>query len=192
MKTTAPSRCAIALVCCGGLALLAPAATSALGGDAVVPRTSCTGAQRRDALQAMQTAVLAAAPTEIPSLAAAVRPGGALAGWRLAHGYVVLAGAGAVGVDNLAARDPLPPLLLYAPSEASSPTAWRDFDGPDDPYRLVGWAYIGPYTPGSQPPHRRCIAADEWMVHEAGWHLTDSNMRLTPGAAVEPPRPADC
>ena len=22
---------------------------------------------------------------------------------------------------------------------------WLDFDGPDDPYRLAGWAYVAPY-----------------------------------------------
>jgi hypothetical protein len=187
MKTTSSSRRTRVLVCCGWLAVVPPAATTAGDGAG----SGCTESERRDALRAMQSAVLAAAPDRIPSMRQALAPGGPLAGWRLAHGYVVLAGAGAVGVDNLAAREPQPPLLLYAPSDTSTPGTWLDFDGPDDPYRLVGWAYIGPYTEGSTPPERRCITASEWMVHEAGWHLRDGNMRLTPGAAVEPPRPPD-
>jgi len=154
-------------------------------------QTGCTPEQRQDALRTTQTQVLKAAPQELPSLEKAVAPGGPLAGWNLSHGYVALATAGAVGVDNLEARDPMPPLLLYAPSPASNPEDWLDFDGPDNPYRLVGWAYIAPYKPGSQPPHRRCIAPVEWLVHEAGWHLKDGGMQLTPGAATEPARPAD-
>ena len=38
---------------------------------------------------------------------------------------------------------------------------------------------------------RRCIAEDEWVVHEAGWHLKDGGMQLTPGVATEPPRPPE-
>ena len=69
------------------------------------------------------------------------------------------------------------------------PEDWTDYDGPDGPYRLTGWAYIAPYTPGSRPPSRPCIEQDEWFVHEAGWHLRDGAMHLTPDAAEEPPRP---
>jgi hypothetical protein len=139
----------------------------------------------------MQTEVLHAAPTELASFASALAPGGALEGWGLSHGYVVLSTAGAVATDNLQAAPPLPPLLLYEPSPESRPRDWLDFDGPDDPYRLVGWAYLAPYTFGSEPPQRRCIAASEWFVHEAGWHLKDGGMHLTPGATTEPPRPAN-
>lgn len=106
------------------------------------------------------------------------------------HGYVVLDTAGAVATDNLRAAPPVPPLLLYEPSAESRPADWIDFDGPDDPYRLVGWAYVAPCTFGSEPPQRRCIAPSEWFVHEAGWHLKDGGMYLTPGATTEPPRPA--
>jgi hypothetical protein len=139
-------------------------------------------------MRALQAKVLGAAPRQVDSLAKAVEPGGPLAGWRLSHGLVVLAGAGAVAVDNPAAKDPMPQILLYAPSPSSSPADWLDFDGPDGPYTLVGWAYFAPYEPGSQPPRRPCIAASEWLVHEAGWHTRDGGMTLTPGAAAEPPR----
>jgi hypothetical protein len=151
--------------------------------------TGCSPAERQQALRDMQDEVLAAAPNELESFAAAIEPGGPLAGWRLSHGYAALATAGAVATDNLEAPPPLPPLLLYEPSPSSTAADWLDFDGPDDPYRLVGWAYVAPYMPGSQPPSRRCIAAAEWLVHEAGWHLQDGGMQLTPGALEEPPRP---
>ena len=180
----------LALPCCVALAL-ATCGSAHPAQPATARRATasgeCTASQRREALRAMQTAVLAVAPDRIPSMTKARAPGGPLAGWRLAHGHVVLSTAGAIGVDNLEAREPLPPLLLYAPSETSAPAAWLDFDGPDDPYRLVGWGYLAPYTPGSTPPQRTCIEPDEWLVHEAGWHLMDGGMHLTPGAT--PSRP---
>lgn len=133
--------------------------------------------------------MLQVVPRQLASLEEAIKPGGPLAGWRLSHGHVVLAGGGAVPVDNLRAQDPMPQLLLYAPSPSSSAADWLDFDGPDGPYRLVEWAYLAPYRPGADPPRRRCIAASEWFIHEAGWHLLDGGMLLTPDATAEPPRP---
>jgi hypothetical protein len=151
--------------------------------------TGCTPEQRREALRALQAEVLRLAPRAVDSLERAVQPGGPLAGWRLSHGLVVIDGGGAVPVDNLAAKDPLPPLLLYEPSPTSSPDDWLDFDGPDGPYRLVGWGEIAPYRPGSGPPHLPCIAKSEWLVHEAGWHLMDGGMLLTPKATAAPAHP---
>jgi hypothetical protein len=95
--------------------------------------TGCTPEQRREALRALQTQVLQAAPRQLDSLEKAIQPGGPLAGWGLSHGHVVLATAGAVALDNLKAKDPMPQLLLYAPSPSSSPADWLDFDGPDGP-----------------------------------------------------------
>jgi hypothetical protein len=152
-------------------------------------RTGCTSEQRREALRALQTQVLRVAPRQLDSLEKAVQPGEPLAGWRLSHGHVVLASAGAVAVDNPRAKAPMPPLLLYAPSPLSSPADWLDFDGADGPYRLIGWAYFAPYEPGAEPPSRPCIAASEWFIHEAGWHLMDGGMLVTPDATAEPPRP---
>jgi hypothetical protein len=148
--------------------------------------TGCTPEERRDELRALQARVLATAPRDIDSLTEAIAPGGALAGWRLSHGLVVLEGAGAVAVDNLAAKEPMPPLLLYAPPPTTPLADLLDFDGDDGPYRLVGWAYLVPYRPGSAPPERRCIAPSEWFVHEAGSHLVNGGMALTPGATTEP------
>ncbi len=151
--------------------------------------TGCSAAEREHILRDMQAEVLAAAPARLESFARALEPGGSLEGWRLSHGFVALATAGAVAADNLDAPSPLPPLLLYEPSPASSAEEWHDFDGPDDPYTLVGWAYVAPNAPGSQPPSVRCIAPQEWLVHEAGWYLYDGGMQLTVGATEEPPRP---
>lgn len=172
------------------IGLARPAAQSPLSTTRVTPaQTGCSPKERADALRTMQEEVLRAAPATLESFARALEPGGPLAGWRLSHGYVALAGAGAVATDNLQAQPPMPPLLLYEPSPASVPSDWLDFNDPDDPYRLVGWAYVAPYTSGSKPPSRRCIAQEEWFVHEAGWHLKDGGMHLTPGATEEPPRP---
>jgi hypothetical protein len=170
------------LVCAIGWGPTPTASAAAAAGE-------CTATQRGEALRAMQDEVLAIAPRRLPSLDAAIRPGGRLAGWRLSHGHVVLAEAGAVGVDDIRAQPPMPQLLLYAPSPASAPTDWLDFDGEDGPYDLVGWAYIGRYEPGSEPPRKPCIDGSEWLVHEAGWHLANGGMLLTPNARAEPPRP---
>jgi hypothetical protein len=149
--------------------------------------TGCTAQQRRAELRARQSEVLSVAPRQVDSLDRATQPGGPLEGWRLSHGLAVLDGSEAVAVDDLAAKDPMPPLLLYAPSASSTAADWSDFDDPEGPYRLVGWAEIGPYQPGSSPPKLRCVATDEWFVHEAGWHRMDGGMRLTPESTVAPP-----
>jgi hypothetical protein len=152
-------------------------------------RQVCTPEQRRAVLRDLQTQVVQVAPREIESLIEAIGPHGPLAGWRLSHGHVVIAGGGSMPVDNLEATPPMPPLLLYAPSAESSPEDWLDFDGPDGPYRLVGWAYVAPYEEGSSPPARECLGESEWFIHEAGWHLTDGGMHLTPDATTEPADP---
>ncbi len=174
---------------CAALAAAARAEEPSPRPEPTAVRTSCTAEERREALRAEQEQVLAAAPREVESLVAALEPGGPLAGWRLSHGLVVLAGGGVVALDRIDAPPPLPPLLLDAPSEASSPEDWLDVDGEDGPYRLAGWGYFATYVPGSEPPARRCIEPHEWFVHEAGWHTTDGGMILTPGAEREPPRP---
>lgn len=157
-------------------------------GPALAQEAPCTTEQRREALRSMQTEVLALAPRRLDSLVKAIAPGGPLAGWILSHGHVVLSHGG-VPLGNIRATDPWPHLLLYAPSPSSTPSDWRDFDGPDGPYQLIGWAYTVRYQPGSRPPRRPCIADDEWYIHDAGWHLTNGNMHVTPDATAEPPRP---
>jgi hypothetical protein len=191
----------IRTLCPCSAALLGHAAVAVLGSLALAPPASsaprapgdqtaaCTPDERHQALKTLQAQVTQAAPQRLDSLEQAVRPGGPLAGWRLSHGHVVLASAGAVAVDKVRTKDPMPQLLLYAPSPASAPREWLDWGGEDGPYRLVGWAYIAPFRGESDPPSRRCIDASEWWIHEAGWHLTDGGMHLTPGAAAAPPHP---
>jgi hypothetical protein len=176
----------IAVAASGGTAPSRPESSTP---PVTTQQTGCTPEQRHEVLRALQTHVLEVAPRQLDSLEKAVQPGGPLAGWRLSHGHVVIAGGGAVPLDHLAAQDPMPPLLLYAPSPASAPADWLDFDGPDGPYRLIGWGYIAPYRPEAEPPRLPCLAARDWLVHEAGWHLRDGGMLLTPGARTEPPRP---
>lgn len=165
-----------------------PAQSARLPSHVSIEDTGCTAEERRSALRDMQAQVLDAVPEEVDSLKEATAADGPLAGWRLSHGLVVLSSAGAVAIDNIKTRDPVPQLLLYAPSSSTSAADWLDFDGDDGPYRLAGWGYIAPYQPGSAPPARRCIAPGEWLVHEAGWHMRDGGMVLTPGAETEPPR----
>ena len=151
--------------------------------------SDCTVEERRDVLRAMQAQVLEVAPRQLDSLEKAIQPRGVLAAWILSHGHVVFAHSGAVPVGNARAKDPWPQLLQYAPSPSSSPSEWLDFNGPDGPYRLIGWAYLERYEGGSRPPRKRCIADAEWYIHDAGWHLMNGSMLATPDATAEPARP---
>lgn len=170
-----------------GLLLCVPAMRT----TAQAQRLGCPGAERREALSAIQAHILRMAPDRIDSVETAMRPGGALAGWRLSHGYVVLQGVGAIVVQNPDRKFPEPQALFYAPAPDSKPSDWLDFGGPDEPYRLAGWAYLSPWRDGSKPPLLvPCVTGAEWVVHEAGWHLRDGGMRLTPGFEEEPPRPS--
>lgn len=83
----------------------------------------------------------------------------------------------------------MPHLLIYRPSPSSPPDDWLDFDGPDGPYTFVGWGYLFGTEGQPEAPSVHCIPEEEWFIHEAGWHLWDGGMRLTPGARAEPPRP---
>jgi hypothetical protein len=100
--------------------------------------------------------------------------------------------AGEIG-GLTAPADPVlgqPDLLFYAPraqdpdeSSAEYLTAITD-QLPDPPYSLAGWAYGRVYDGIPGPPARRpslgCIPSDAWFIHEAGYHLPDGNMALTP------------
>jgi len=77
-----------------------------------------------------------------------------------------------------------PPLLLYAPKGGPGPTpgggtgSFADI-WLDPPYRLIGWVYWGDYDPANRP-HLDGIPDEAWAVHEAGWHMSDGTMILTP------------
>ena len=113
-----------------------------------------------------------------------------LAGYRKSHGDVVLKG---MGLTLVQFEDPdRPQLLFYRPVDGD-PRSWLDFEGPDGPYELVGWGYVpAPYPVSPEPPQRECIPTEKWFIHEAGWHLLDGDMRVTPESRLEEPeRPED-
>jgi hypothetical protein len=147
----------------------------------------CTPEQREAVLRELQQTVLSSFPHQLESLSEALKVGGPLESWHLSHGLVVMANSGAVSV-GIRRPGTLPQLLFYAPSSSSRPENWLDFDGPDGPYRLIGWGNLVPYQVASIPPSRPCIDAKEWFVHEAGWHMMDGSMIVTPGAREEPVR----
>jgi hypothetical protein len=171
-----------AILCSSVLALLAQ--------DGQASGDRCTPERRDTVFRALQRQILQTFPEHVNNFEEATSRGGRLEGWRLSHGYTVVAGAAAVAIDNIAMRPPMPQALLYAPAPSSSPADWIDFNGADGPYRLVGWAYIAPYKPGSTPPQFDCVRSNEWVLHEAGWHLTNGGMLLTPSAQSQPPPPS--
>ena len=77
-----------------------------------------------------------------------------------------------------------PMLLMYAPTGNPGPTpAGKEgtFDDIwlDEPYELIGWNYGSDYDPADHP-HLDGIPDEAWFVHEAGWHMSDGTMVLTP------------
>lgn len=142
-------------------------------------------------LSDMQQSVTDRFPRVVQSMDAALADeGSSLSGYFLGHGSVILAG---MGLTLAQFEDSSKPnLLFYWPTD-SSPSEWLDFDGPDDPYRLVGWGYIPALYPlQSKPPMMECVLENEWFVHEAGWHLLDGGMVITPQSRLEqPPIPSE-
>jgi hypothetical protein len=142
-------------------------------------------------LSDMQQRVTERFPRVIQSMETALADSSSsLSGYFLGHGSVILAG---MGLTLGQFEDPSKPnLLFYWPTD-SPPSEWLDFDGPDDPYRLVGWGYIPALYPlQSEPPEMECIPKNEWFVHEAGWHLLDGDMVITPQSRLEqPPIPSE-
>jgi hypothetical protein len=140
-----------------------------------------------DSLRALQRQVLAAVP-QLQEFPASEWPAGALAGYQLVHGYGVIRGMGLTLV-NVRAVEPFPPILFYMPVDTAGQRDWTDFFNPDGPYRLTGWGYQVLDRGGVQPPQHACIPTDAWFTREAGWHLRDGSVLLTPGADRAPARP---
>lgn len=85
-----------------------------------------------------------------------------------------------------------PDLLFFAPSGDDV----RNVASPDEPYRLIGWAYAKPIPPDRKrplPPDGStsrgsgddvprpvltCIPHHEWMIHAAGYHTLDGGFAL--------------
>lgn len=150
--------------------------------------------QERDCetkLTRLQQQILDAFPREVESIRAEISSDTSrLASYDVTHGDVVLAG---MGLTLGQFDDPSKPnLLFYWPVEAPR-SEWLDFDGPDGPYELVGWGYVPEQYPlEPDPPEMDCIPEASWFIHEAGWHLLDGDMVVTPDSRLEEPdRPAD-
>lgn len=83
-----------------------------------------------------------------------------------------------------------PDLLFYAPRAPNAGESNANYLAavtdplPDPPYTLAGWAYGRIYDGIPGPPARRpslgCVPSDAWFLHEAGYHLLNGNMALTP------------
>ena len=77
-----------------------------------------------------------------------------------------------------------PFFLLYAPTGRPAPApggvegTFDDIFG-DPPFELVGWLYGSEYNPVKRP-HIDGIPDEAWLVHEAGWHMSDGSQILTP------------
>jgi len=114
------------------------------------------------------------------------------------HGYVSLRDAGVVFLppdatmllDVYSDADPTinkPALLLYAPRPQAPGESDQQYlaaitdQVPDPPYTLIGWAYGKLLNPAQRPVLNGArVGSDKWFVHEAGFHLADGGMQLTP------------
>jgi len=93
-----------------------------------------------------------------------------------------IAGAALDGI-----KEGSPDLLLYrAVNQVNAPVLATRTATPssidclsDARYQLVGWAYGGLYDPNKRPSLPG-IPSNAWFVHEAGFHLYNGGMTLTP------------
>jgi hypothetical protein len=146
----------------------------------------CTQAQTDADLAADQATILAAFSTSNPHLDLPPR------GYAIpTHGYTSIFGAGVAFASVPSGFSPggvtlgAPELLLYAPrpiAAGESPAAYQAAITdvlPDPPYTLIGWAYGTVYDPANRP-RLGCIPTEHWFLHEAGYHLANGDMVLTP------------
>lgn len=99
-----------------------------------------------------------------------------------------------------APRPEMPDILLFRPAG----NRVTDADGPDNPYRLIGWGYAETIRPSSaqprgstgapannsRPAQRRprlhCVPHHEWFIHSSGFHYSDGT--FWPRSEPEPDR----
>lgn len=79
-----------------------------------------------------------------------------------------------------------PTLAFYAPRPRASNEAVDSYNATvseplfaDVPYSFIGIAYTAAYDP-AQRPTMGCVPSHRWFVHEAGFHLLDGGMLMTP------------
>ncbi|MBT2212804.1 MULTISPECIES: hypothetical protein [Actinomadura] len=103
----------------------------------------------------------------------------------LSHMYNSMKGIGLTIVNDGAQGPGKPTLVFYKPDpRVKDPT--HAFE-PNFPYRLVGWGYVSPYTPGKAPsfpgePGLRCLKPKDSFIHERSVHPADTwfNTRVPP------------
>ena len=104
------------------------------------------------------------------------------AGWPfLAHQFTSFEGIGLTVFNPAAPVVPgNPNFLFYAPRPGADSTDPR---GPDFPYKLAGWGYGVPYTPGRIPSFFPCMGVKDWHIHERGVHpIATGGMDVMPPA----------
>lgn len=147
----------------------------------------CTPAQTRNDLIGAAGILRSRFNTPVPHIA--LQPLGYVL---LPHFNVSLAGAGVgfaavqAGISLTTADLSNPDLVLYRPRPANpGETGAQHFAAitdpvfSDPPYTVIGGAYGALYDPAARPI-LGCIPSHEWFVHEAGYHLANGNMILTP------------
>ncbi|WP_026413607.1 hypothetical protein [Actinomadura oligospora] len=122
----------------------------------------------------------------------------------LSHMYNSMKGVGMTVVNIGMQGAGMPTLLFYRPDPKATNVTQPYV--PNFPYRLAGWGYVWPYTPGKAPSYPgeaglRCIKPSDWFVHERSVHPSDTwqNITLPPAedwkgqaAGQDPPTAAEC
>jgi len=146
-------------------------------------------------LEADQALILSKVPLHVANIEQALAPGGALQDYTLAHLFAEQLGNGTTLSLKDQSQFGRPDFVLqYAGSPQAVSVAIHPLI-PKNPYTLVGWAYLVEYDPShpeppaqTQPGFAKCIPKQDWLIHEAGFHLFDGGFQPTPGVA--PPGPA--
>jgi hypothetical protein len=201
----------------GVAALTAPAAANAAGGTGSQPArithngTACTPWERLSTLAVEQHRVLKLLKgfrvlrnqddlTRLGKLNPTTGTQFAV----LPHMYNSMKGIGMTVVNDGKQGPGLPTLLFYRPDPWAK-NVTQPFV-PNFPYRLVGWGYVSPYTPGQAPaypgdPGLRCIKPSDSFIHERSVHPADTwqNITVPPPeqwhgqvADNDPPTAAEC
>jgi hypothetical protein len=195
-------------------ALAVPSA--AHGGTQTAPApaggTVCGKAERRAALAAEQRRVLQTLKgfrvlknqQDMDRIAAA-SPTTGTAYNVMPHAYASMKGNGFTLVNTGTGNGPgKPQLIFYRPARGAGDVL--DANGADFPYVLVGWGYVGPYSPGApldfgDDAGLRCLETDDWFVHERSVHPADTwhNIPVRPQEdylgqvpGSEPPTAEEC
>jgi hypothetical protein len=144
----------------------------------------CTPSQRRDTLAVEQSRVLKLLSgfrvlrnkKDLDRLAVPDTKTGTVYAL-LPHMFDSMKGIG-ITIVNVGVNGPGKPSLLFYLPDPHAKNVLDPF-GADYPYRLVGWGYVQPYTPGQAPafpgdPGLRCVVAHDSFVHERSVHPADT------------------